>query len=113
MGMTDQVASMREALKRQTLERFERMRARSELVVFSDHFGEQRRARVADMTDRQIHRVVANGEVRKVGPGKYNHWKVEVKGRSAGDLVTVVCEVRDDMLVLITCWEGTGDGPLE
>lgn len=89
------------------------MRAQSERVVFSYHFGQQRQIRVADLTDRQIHRVVANGEVRKVGPGKYNHWKVEVTGRSAGDLVTVVCEVRDDMLVLITCWEGTGDGPLE
>lgn len=101
----------REQTTLQTVNAFNRMREESELQVFSNHFQEQRKLRFEGINNRQFHRVVAEGEISKVSPGKYNHWKVEVWKKVAGEVISVACEVRDDCLRLITCWEGKGDEP--
>lgn len=111
--MGEVVVDLKDGKRRQVLETFETLRGDSAAVFFSAHFSEKRAERLPLITDQQIRRVLREGEVLKVGPGKYRHWKVEISRRTAGDIVTVVCSVRDDRLVLITCWEGQRDGSLD
>jgi hypothetical protein len=92
-----------------TLRAFELFRSRTEAMVFSAHFARKRMERLPEITDKQFRSAVSRGEVVKVGPGKYNHWQVRVWIKTAGEVISLVCEVRDEYLFLITCWEGKGD----
>ena len=113
MGMADSVTDIHTLRRRQTITDFKALRSDSANVVLSDHICARRSLRLPDVTDQQLRRVIRDGEISKVGPGKYRHWKVQVWRKTAGEIVTVVCEVRDDCLFLITCWEGRGNEPDE
>ena len=111
MAMADSVTDIQALKRRKTIADFEALRSESARVVLSDHICMRRDLRLPGVTDQQLRRAVRDGEIVKVGPGKYRHWKVQVWLRTAGEVLSVVCEVCDGYLFLITCWEGRGNEP--
>lgn len=112
MGMgVDPVTEIQALKRRKTIADFEALRRESAKVVLSEHICARRDRRLPGLTDQQLRRVIRDGEIAEVGPGKYKFWQVRVWHRTAGENVTVVCEVRDGYLFLITCWEGRGNDP--
>ena len=109
MSMTKDVTSLEDAKRQRTLDLYESLRVESTNIMAGKHFKDQQDNRFSHLPLRQLVRAVQHGEVVKVGPGKYNNWKVEVKYVLAGETVIVVCDVSDDRLYLITCMGGSED----
>ena len=113
MGMAEDVSNLAEARREKTLAQFRALLKDSSNVVWSAHFYDRQAEKVPHLTNRHFMNALRNGEIIRVGPGKYSHWKVEIKHISAGEEFCVACDVGEDKLILVTCWGGGYDAEIE